>query len=94
MLDVVASNNNKLALPVEVEGIDGPKPRQPSPSIAWQPEPTSEDGAENDGQQGSGGEERDRRGGKGETLAREKAFIQCRHLGAHSKKTAVEVCLV
>jgi hypothetical protein len=94
MFDIVASNNNELSLLVEVEGIDGPKSRRPAPSIAWQPEPTSKAGAENNGQQSSGGEERDRRGGKGETLAREKTFIQARHLVAYSKKTAAEVCLV
>jgi hypothetical protein len=50
MFDIVASNNNELALPVEVEGIDGPKPRQPGPSITWQPNPASVDEAENNGQ--------------------------------------------
>jgi hypothetical protein len=79
MFDIVASNNNELALPVEVEGIDGPKPRYPGPSIAWQPKPTSEEGAENNGQQSSGSEECDRRNGKGETLARQKTVIEARH---------------
>jgi hypothetical protein len=94
MFDIVASNNNELALPVEIEGIDGPKPRQPGPSIAWQPDPATEDEAENYGQQTSGGKERDRRGGKGETLAREKTFIQAWHLVTHLKKTAADVCSV
>lgn len=94
MFDIVASNNNELALPVEVEGIDGPKPRQPGPSITWQPNPASKDEAENKGQQTSSGEERDRRGGKGETLAREKTFIQAWHLVTHLKKTAADVCSV
>jgi hypothetical protein len=80
MFDIVASNNHELALPVEVEGIDGPKPRRPGPPITWQPNPAPEDEAENKGQQTSGGEERDRRSGKGETLAREKSFIQAWHL--------------
>ncbi|MGA9214586.1 MAG: hypothetical protein WBZ54_04810, partial [Methylocella sp.] len=94
MFDIVASNNNELALPVEVESIDGPKPRQPGPSITWQPKPAPEGEAENNGQQTSGAGECDRRGGKGETLVREKTFIQAQHLVAHSKKTAADVCLV
>ena len=94
MFDIVASNNDELALPVEVEGIDSPKPRRPGPSITRQPKPASEGKAENKGQQSSGGEECDRRGGKGETLAREKTFNQAWHLVAHSKKTAADVCLV
>jgi hypothetical protein len=76
MFDIVASNNNELALPVEVEGIDGPKPRRPGPSITRQPKLSSEGKAVNKGQQSSGGEECDRRSGKGETLAREKTFSQ------------------
>jgi hypothetical protein len=85
VFDIVTSNNNELALPVEVEGIDGSKPRQAGPSITWQPKPTSEGGAENNGQHTSGDEECDRRSGNGETLAREKTFIQAQHLVAHSK---------
>src|SRR5205807_3166725 len=90
VFDIIASNNDELALPVEVEGVDGSKPRQPGPSITWQPKPASKGGAENNGQYASGGEERDRRSGKGETLAREKTFIQAQHLVAHSEKTAAE----
>ncbi len=72
VFDVVASNNNELALPVEVEGIDGSKPRQPGPSITWQPKPASEGGAENNGQHASGDEECDRLSGNGETLLAKK----------------------
>src|SRR5580693_1220133 len=82
MFDIVASNNNELALPVEVEGLDGPKPRRPGPSITWQPKPASEGKAEKNGQQTNGGEECDRCGGKGKTLAREKTFNQAWHLVA------------
>jgi len=74
MFNIVASNNNKLALPVEVEGIDGPKPRLPSPSIARQPEPSSEGKAENHRKQNHGGKERQCRDEKGETLVCEKTF--------------------
>ncbi|MGH6819374.1 MAG: hypothetical protein ACREDU_00755, partial [Methylocella sp.] len=66
----------------------------PGPSVTWQPKPASEGEAENHGQQTSGGEECDRRDAKGETLAREKIFNQAWHLVAHSKKTAVDVCLM
>jgi hypothetical protein len=74
MFDIVAPNDNKLPLPVEIEGIDGPKPRQPSPSIARQPDPSSKGHAENHGNQNRGGKERQRRGDKGETLVRQKTF--------------------
>ncbi|MGH6813757.1 MAG: hypothetical protein ACREDM_15930 [Methylocella sp.] len=91
MFDIVASNNNELALPVEVEGIDGPKPRQPGPPIPRQPELSSEGNPENNRKQNRGGEECDRHGGNGGTLAREKTFNQAWHLVAHSKKTAADV---
>jgi len=74
MFNIVASNNNKLALPVEVEGIDGPKPRLPGPSVARQPEPSSEGKAENHRKQNHGGKERQCRDEKGETLVCEKTF--------------------
>ena len=65
MFNIVASNNNKLTLPVEVEGIDGPKPRLPGPSVARQPEPSSEGKAENHRKQNHGGKERQCRDEKG-----------------------------
>jgi len=74
MFNIVASNNNKLALPVEVEGIDGPKPRLPGPSVARQPEPSSEGKAENHRKQNHGGKERQCRDEKDETLVCEKTF--------------------
>jgi hypothetical protein len=74
MFNIVASNNNKLALPVEVEGIDGPKPRLPGPSVRRQPEPSSEGKAENHRKQNHGGKERQCRDEKGETLVCEKTF--------------------
>ncbi len=74
MFNIVASNNNKLALPVEVEGIDGPKPRLPGPSVVRQPEPSSEGKAENHRKQNHGSKERQCRDEKGETLVCEKTF--------------------
>jgi hypothetical protein len=74
MFNIVASNNNKLAPPVEVEGIDGPKPRLPGPSVRRQPEPSSEGKAENHRKQNHGGKERQCRDEKGETLVCEKTF--------------------
>ena len=64
------------------------------PQFSLVSNPASEGEVENNGQQSNGDEEYARRGGKGETLAREKTFNQAWHLGAHSKKTAAEVCLV
>jgi hypothetical protein len=74
MFNIVASNNNKLALPVEVEGIDGPKPRLPGPSVARQPEPSSEGKAENHGKQNHGSKECQCRDEKGETFVCEKTY--------------------
>ena len=89
MFNIVAPNNNELALPVEVERIHGPKPRQPSPSIARQPELSPEGEAESHGKQNRGTKERQRRSKKGAILAREKTLTQAQHVAAHSKKMAV-----
>jgi hypothetical protein len=74
MFDIVASDDNKLPLPVEVERIDCPKPRQPRPSIARQPDSSSEGKAENHGKQNRGSKERQRCGDEGEALVRQKTF--------------------
>ncbi len=48
MLDIVAPNDHQLAVPVEVEGVDDAKPRQPRPAAARRLEPASEGKAENE----------------------------------------------
>ena len=68
MLDVVASDDHKLALAVEVNCVDYAKPRQPGAAVARRLQPAPGGKAENDQDERRSNQRGDRRRGKRQTL--------------------------
>jgi hypothetical protein len=68
VFDIIAADDDKLALPVEVEGVDDAKPRQPRPGVSRRLQPPPESEADDDGRESQNEQQSDRGGDEHQTL--------------------------
>jgi hypothetical protein len=87
MLDVIPAHNHKLALAVEIEGVNDPEPRLPLPAVAWRLNPAAGEAAEQANEEKCGGGAGKCHGGKDKAPAREKTFKNALHSSTRGRES-------